>query len=271
MALCTLILTGCAANGRGRLESVRNTTAWTFDHGGVIRGNVQRRRVALIFTGGDHGEGTEHILDTLADAEVAASFFVTGSYLANGDNHDALRRMVDQGHYLGPHSDAHLLYCPWDDRSRTLVTRAEFRADLQANIDNLRQLGALQGDGPIYFVPPYEWFNAQHVRWARELGVAIVNYTPGSGTQCDWIPERQAGFVSSTVILEDLLDLEGRALNGLNGYVLLLHLGALRQDKTYLLLDSFIDRLSERGYRFVRIDEMFPEPLAVETARSDRP
>jgi len=35
---------------------------------------------------------------------------------------------------LGPHSDQHLLYCDWDKRDSLLVTREDFRIDLQLNM-----------------------------------------------------------------------------------------------------------------------------------------
>jgi hypothetical protein len=36
-----------------------------------------------------------------------------------------------------------------------LIGKAEFQADLEKNISDLKKLGAL-ADGPIYFIPPYE-------------------------------------------------------------------------------------------------------------------
>jgi peptidoglycan/xylan/chitin deacetylase (PgdA/CDA1 family) len=42
----------------------------------------------------------------------------------------------------------------------------------------------------------------------------------------------------------------------LNGYILLLHLGADRRDKMFLLLEPLIGALRGRGYEFVRIDQM---------------
>ena len=33
----------------------------------------------------------------------------------------------------------------------------------------------------MYFVPPFEWYNADHVEWAKELGCRIISFTSGSG------------------------------------------------------------------------------------------
>ncbi|MCP4593956.1 MAG: polysaccharide deacetylase family protein [bacterium] len=246
------LLTGCTAPGAGRVAD----TARTFDHGAIVRADTSLPTLALIFTGGEHGEGTEHILHVLNQRKVKASFFVTGQYLANEAYQPHVRRMVNEGHYVGPHSHAHLLYCPWDDRARTLVTKQQFREDLLHNINELRRLGALRGPGPVYFIPPYEWFNEQHVSWAGAMEVVLFNFTPGSRSNRDWIPEDHPGFVNSEVIVQDILEYERNAPHGLNGHLLLLHLGGLRKDKVFLHLDALIGELRRRGYAFARVDEM---------------
>ena len=230
---------------------------WTFDQGGVTRGDTSHKRLALIFTGGDFGEGSTHVLDTLAKHDVKASFFVTGDYLCKPEHDAPLKRMVRDGHYLGPHSDAHPLYAPWEDRTKTLVTEEAFRADLQKNIDDLRNYGALRNPAsPIYFIPPYEWFNNDQVAWSKKMNVVLFNFTPGSGSNRDWAPEGHKSFAASQKILDDVLAYEQKDPHGLNGFLLLLHLGSQRQDKMHLLLDPLLEQLARRGYAFVRVDEM---------------
>ena len=43
---------------------------------------------------------------------------------------------------------------------------------------------------------------------------------------------------------------------GLNGHLLLLHLGSERKDKTYSKLSELIDELMKRNYSLVRIDQL---------------
>ena len=124
-----------------------------------------------------------------------------------------LKRMIAEGHYLGPHSDSHTLYCSWEDRKKTLVSEEFFKTDLQKNIDDLRALGALQDRGrPVYFIPPYEWYNEDQARWSRELGVFLFNFTPGSGSNRDWAPEDHKSFAPSQNILEDILAYEQKKI-----------------------------------------------------------
>lgn len=247
---------GCARVERLQEETPMTTKPWSYDHGGIIRGDTSEKRLALIFTGGEYGEGCGHILDTLGEFGIRASFFVTGDFIRIEEHHPCLRRIVEEGHYLGPHSDSHPLYCPWDDRQRTLVTEAFFKADLLKNTEDLKAFGAPPPGVPIYFIPPYEWYNEDQVKWAGELGLVFFNFTPGSGSNRDWAPEGHRSFAPSEVIVQDILDYEQQDPHGLNGFLLLLHLGADREDKMFLHLGPLLEELQRRGYSFARVDEL---------------
>ena len=249
-----ICLGGCVSQGAAIPDL--SDKPWTLVEGGVTRGDTSRKQLALVFTGGDYGEGTGHVLDTLAAAKIKASFFFTGDYLRKPAHQDYLKRLVREGHYLGPHSDAHALYCPWEDRKKTLVTEEFFKKDLHKNIDDIRSYGALKGNSIVYFIPPYEWYNAEQSRWSRDMNVLLFNFTPGSGSNRDWAPEGHKSFVPSQKIIDDILAYEKKDPHGLNGFLLLLHVGSERKDKTFLLLDSLLSELRARGYGFVTVDEL---------------
>ena len=88
------------------------------------------------------------------------------------------------------------------------------------------------------------------------MGVLLFNFTPGSGSNRDWAPEDHKSFVPSQKILDDILAYEKKDPHGLNGFLLLLHLGSQRKDKMHVLLDPLLQQLSSRDYGFVRIDDM---------------
>lgn len=232
---------------------VQSRPAFTYDQGGITRGDISRKQIALIFTGGEYGEGAVPILDALKAEGVPASFFVTGDFLQDPVRVAALQRAVAEGHYLGPHSDKHPLYCAWEDRRKTLVTEEQFRTDLAKNIADLKALGA---QDPVYFIPPYEYFNADQVKWAKSMNVTLFNFTPGSGSNRDYIPESDPKFKPSADILKDILAYEQKDPHGLNGFLLLLHLGSARQDKMHPQLQPLIQQLKARGYTFVRVDAL---------------
>lgn len=235
-------------------------TEFTYDRGGIIRGSRDRKQIALVFTGGKYGEGATAILDALGDRGIKASFFVTGDFIRTPDHQPYLRRIVAEGHYLGPHSDAHLLYCPWEDRDQTLVTESAFRADLEKNLADLSLYGRTR-EQMRYFIPPYEWYNEQIVTWARDMGLVLFDFTPGTRSNADYMADSDPKFVSSRRIVESILEYESSRPGGLNGFLLLLHLGAGpdRTDKMHPHVGPLLDELARRGYSFVRVDELLAE------------
>lgn len=253
---------GTIADEAGRCE--RN------QYGAIVRGDASKKQLALVFTGDEFGEGATTILDALAARKIHASFFLTGRFLQQESLRPAVKRMIAAGHYVGPHSDAHLLYCDWANRDTSLVSRAEFAADLRRNIERLREFGACRAGGPIYFIPPYEWYNRDQVAWCRELSEAaklpkdwlrsspmvLVNFTQGTRSQRDYAPEGDKAFVPSQRIYDDILKYEQSATNGLNGHILLLHLGSGRHDAFHPRVGQLCDELTRRAYKVARIDEL---------------
>jgi endoglucanase len=225
-------------------------------YGAIIRGDVTKKSLALVFTGDERGESTAPILNTLRDRKIRAGFFVTGNFVRDRKLRPLLERAVREDHYLGPHSDSHPLYCDWDDRNKSLITQKFFASDLQKNIAGLEALGALRGRMPRLFIPPYEWFNADQVRWSNDMGITLFNFTPGTGSNRDYAPEGDRVFVPSQKIYDDILAYEKKDPHRLNGFILLLHLGSGRKDPFHSKLEPLCDELTNRGYRFVRIDEL---------------
>lgn len=234
-------------------------------YGAIIRGDVAEKKLALVFTGDERGESTGPILDTLRERGIKVGLFVTGNFVRDARLRPFLKRALQEGHYVGPHSDSHPLYCPWDDRERSLVTEEFFSNDLNKNIKALRDLGALGESQPVLFIPPYEWFNRDQVQWSERRGATLINFTPGSRSNRDYAPEGDKAFAPSRQIYDDILAYEKRDPHGLNGYVMLLHLGSGRKDPFHKLLGKLCDELTNRGYSFVRVDRLLAE------AGRDRP
>lgn len=225
-------------------------------YGAIVRGDISRKTLAMVFTGDEHGEGTASILDALRERTLKAAFFVTGNFLRQPPLRKLVERAIDEGHYVGPHSNSHPLYCLWDDRGKTLVTEKFFKEDLSKNLMELKRLGALGDKRPLLFIPPYEWYNQDQVDWCRAIGVTLINFTPGSGSNRDYAPEGDPRFVPSRAIYDDILAHEAKAPDGLNGFMLLMHLGSGRKDAFHPFVGPLCDELARRGYSIVRIDEL---------------
>ncbi len=239
--------------------------AFLCDQGAIVRGDVSARRMALIFTGGSFADGGPHIRSVLRARGVRAGFFFTGDFYRAAEFEGLIRGLAADGHYLGPHSDKHLLYCDWADRSRTLVTRDEFRADLLANYREMERFGVSRAAAP-FFIPPYEWYNAEIAGWCREMGLTLFNFTPGTSSNADYTTPDMKEYLGSDAIYDRILSYEQTDPHGMNGFILLVHIGTdpARTDKLYLRLGALLDELSRRGYSFVRIDELL-------TAEGSRP
>jgi peptidoglycan/xylan/chitin deacetylase (PgdA/CDA1 family)/predicted NAD-dependent protein-ADP-ribosyltransferase YbiA (DUF1768 family) len=226
------------------------------EFGAIIRGDVHSKRMALVFTGDEFGEGAVAILDALKERDLHGSFFLTGNFLRNVEFKPHIQRMIADGHYVGPHSDGHLLYAPWDDRPKSLVAEDVFTADLKKNLADLRDLGAAPAGTTAFFIPPYEWYNADQVAWSRKLGVAVVNFTPGPRSNRDYAREGAAAFAPSQHIYDGIFRFADGNPHGLNGVLLLLHLGSGREDPFHPFVGRLCDELTRRGYQLVRVDQL---------------
>ncbi len=254
--------------------------------GAITRGSRSAKRLAMVFTGHEFGEGGDIILTELARRGARGSFFLTGEFLTNQAFAPLIERVVKEGHYLGPHSDKHLLYCAWERGRQTLVSRQEFRADLAANIQKIKDAEetyffthapSMSLSSPInpyplaerarfrFFLPPFEHYNAEVAQWTLDLQCILINFTPGTRSNADYTGEADTNFVSSQAIFDSIVKKEREDPHGLNGFILLLHLGSGpgRKDKFHYRFGELLDYLAGKGYQFVRVDELL-EPKETE-------
>jgi len=212
----------------------------------------------LVFTGDEFGDGANYIAKSLKKENIHGSFFLTGNFYRNKKFAKALKELKRNGNYLGSHSDKHLLYCDWVKRDSLLVTHEEFQNDLENAYKELKHWDIEKKDAH-YFLPPYEWYNDSISKWTKEMGLQLVDFTPGTRSNADYTyPEMGKKYVSSDSVFNSIVHYEMRSANGLNGFILLVHIGTdpRRTDKFYKRLPELINELKERGYEFVRIDEL---------------
>jgi peptidoglycan/xylan/chitin deacetylase (PgdA/CDA1 family) len=228
-----------------------------FLHGAIVRGDTSKNQLALVLTGDEYADGGKHIARVLSDEEILASFFLTGKFYRNPEFESILQKLRKDGHYLGAHSDRHLLYCSWEDRDSLLLTRTEFQEDLQENYRAMQAFGIAKEDAP-YFLPPYEWYNDSIAAWTREMGLRLINFTHGTLSHTDYTIPGTRAYRSSEEIYRSILDYERSEHAGLRGFILLVHIGCAseRTDKFYLHLEELLEELKSRGYGFKRIDEL---------------
>ena len=230
---------------------------FTYSHGGIIRGDSTKKNIALVFTGHEFAEGGEFIDQTLLQQKVRASFFFTGKFYRNSQFWPLIRQLKEDQHYLGPHSDDHLLYCDWNDRKKLLVSKNEFMTDLLNNYGQMTMFN-IEKKSASWFLPPYEWYNDTISAWTNQLELQLINYTPGTLSHADYTTSQDKNYRSSETIFNSIINYEQTKLSGLNGFILLMHIGAGpdRTDKFYNRLPALIQYLKQKGYRFQTVDQL---------------
>ena len=212
--------------------------------GAIIRSDTLKKNIYLCFTGHDHIEGFEYVLSVLKKQKVKGSFFFTGDFVRN--NEALAQGIAKNGHFVGAHSDKHLLYCDWTKRDSLLHSENRIKEDILQNLHALKKLGIR----PKYFMPPYEWYNKKVVHIASQLDQITVNFSSGTRSNADYTTPDMPNYISSNDILESIYSY--LSLNSMNGFHLLIHPGTSpkRKDKFYLHLDQLINKLKKEGYQF---------------------
>ena len=255
-----LITIGC--NPSHREDSTAKVTQNPCDlysciQGAVVRGDTTQQELSIVFTGGDYADGGLHIQKALKLHEVKGSFFFTGDFYRNPEFSPIIQSLHEDGHYLGAHSDKHLLYCDWEKRDSLLVNKDEFLLDLKNNYKEMEKFGIATED-IHFFLPPYEWYNDSISKWTAEAGLQLVNFTHGTRSNADYTTPDMNQYVSSEEIYQSILNYEAKNSYGLNGFILLIHIGTApeRTDKFYNRLEELIIWLKSKKYELQRIDKL---------------
>ena len=252
-----IYLLAAKENESALMLKTRNSSTFTWKHGAITRGDSTQKKIALVFTGHEFGEGAGYIHKTLQNEKVKASFFLTGQFYSNPSFKNFVQQLRKEGHYLGAHSNDHLLYCDWNKRDSLLVTKAIFEKDIRENYQVMAKAGIRSTDAK-FFLPPYEWYNDSIAAWTHQMGLQLVNNTPGTRSHADYTLPGSKNYQSSKAIYQSVFDFEKARPSGLNGFLLLIHLGSgsQRTDKFYNHLEALIRDLKAKGYQFQRVDQL---------------
>lgn len=201
------------------------------------RGDATDKVVALTFDDGPNEPFTSRLLDTLADRGVRATFFQVGRCAERFPS--LTRRVIEDGHVLGNHSYSH----SFSRYTREPRQEEEIRR-------GQRVLQHLAGVVPALYRPP--WL----CHWPWVLGsVRAQGLHPVSGT-----------FAHPLEIFQPpARELTRRAARLTRpGSVLIFHDGREARGgprgRTVEAIGPLVDRLHERGYRFVTVDELLGVP-----------
>lgn len=230
------------------------------DCGVVRRVDTTANTVYLVFTAhfsaSDSGyfenfDGIIPVLDVLKEKGVKGSFFPTGACFSQPKYAEAFRRIIDEGHYLSHHSDAHLYLCSDDNPDEDYVTADSVKADIASVEAKLASLGLEKKDF-TWMIPPYEHYNKSTAGMLADCGYKLVDPTPGISTGSDWMGKGHRAYKSAEEQLNTIWAYEEK--NTLNGCVILVHAMVYPDredgDRIFTHLGEIIDRISELGYNF---------------------
>lgn len=182
-------------------------------------------KVALTFDDGPHPVYTPQLLDGLNERGVHATFFVVGKNIMG--NEALLKRMETEGHLIGNHTYSHVKLSELD------IARA------CAEVEKTNALICeVTGKEPEFIRPPFgEWKKAMECSF--EMIPVLWDVDP-----LDWTTKNTALVVER--VLKDTKP----------GDIILLH--DYYQSSVDAALE-IVDALTERGYKFVTVDELILE------------
>lgn len=233
-------------------------TPYEADECGVIsRFDSTKNVVYLVFTAHfsaeDSGwfenfDGIVPVLDILKEKGVKGSFFPTGVCFSQPQYEEAVRRIVDEGHYLSHHSDAHLQLCTGGEN---LVSADSLMRDTESVEAKLRALGLEKKDFE-WMIPPFETYNEYYAQLYREAGYRLIRPSRGFVTSSDWTSKDARNYKSCETMINSLWSYEEE--HTLNGCLILIHPMSYPvrdpEDRMFVHLGEIIDGLAGRGYTF---------------------
>jgi peptidoglycan/xylan/chitin deacetylase (PgdA/CDA1 family) len=194
----------------------------------LTRGSRGGSEVALTFDAGASGDPTRAILKALDDADVKATFFLTGKWCERYPY--LVREIVSAGHEIGNHT--------YDHKDLTKLTDAEIADELKRADEAVYAAAGVHTIG--YFRPPLGARN-KHV-----LEVAAQNGYRSAYWSLDSLDSVQAGITSAQI--------RDRVLGKpAAGDIVLMHCGS---EETSRALPEILKGLKARGYRSVRVSEL---------------
>ncbi len=187
---------------------------------------AEKREVYLTFDDGPSTVVTNRILDTLARENVEATFFVVGERVRGRES--TLRRIAEEGHTLGVHSNTH----------RYGEIYASEEAFLKDVTDCAAVIRRVTGLTPTCYRFPGGGTHARERALLEKLGYRIVSWNAVCGDE--EIPHADAATLTATAL---------STARGKRRVVLLMHDSAPHA-ATAEALPAIIEQFRQDGYVF---------------------
>ena len=220
------------------------------------RGSRHHPEMALTFDGGSVAEGAVEILNILWSRGITTTLFLTGQFIEK--NPRLVLQMLADGHEIANHTYNHPHLTTFADNGLPETLEGADRDFLQGQLFRTDSLFRALTGIPMqpYWRAPYGEINPDILVWAAEAGYRHIHWSPGMDTM-DWVSDSTSTLFRSPEAIAERLWEHARKKDGLNGGIVLMHLGTTRTGKpVYTILDALIRDLQKAGYRPVKISQM---------------
>jgi len=199
----------------------------------LVRGDIQKKKIALTFDDGPHRGYTERLIKKLSELKVAATFFFIGQ---NVDAFPDLAKMAaDNGIELGNHTYSH--------------TRLRGQSRPEVEYQVTRGFAAIEratGVRPYLFRPPGGDFDEQVCDVARQAGLSMVLWTSDAA---DYTTVK--GNPTAAEVHRHVMN------SAANGGIVIMH---DPMPGTLEALPKIVADLRAKGFEFVKISEFLKDP-----------
>lgn len=216
------VLVTAGVSRQYRTQSAANTSERKIP---VYCVDTNEKKIAITFDAAWGADDTDELLAILAEYNAKATVFAVGDWVRQ--NPDAVKAFYEAGHTIANHSDTHTAY--------SKLSYEEIKADIQrCNAEIEKCIGKAPA---LVRVPSGDYTN-DAINAAESLSMQTIQWSVDS---LDW----------QGISVEEMVERVTGAVE--NGSILLFHNDVKNTPEA---LRQILQILSERGYRFVTVDEL---------------
>lgn len=217
-----------------RMENVTNFSNFIKNVGNIYNG-IEGKRVFLTFDDGPSKAVTPHILDTLKEHNIKATFFLLGSRVKL--NPDLVKREYEEGHYIANHGYSHQYSKIYASSNDVIKEYNKTEKEIQKALGNTNYSSHLFRFPGGSIGGTYSKIKKEAKQELKKQQIAYLDWNA--------LTNDAAGANTKEKIMSNLK----KTVGNYNNVVILMH-DAPDKILTYETLEEVIDYLENKGYAF---------------------
>lgn len=191
----------------------------------IVNGSPANQTIALTFDDAPDENNTDKLLDILKTHNIKAAFFMIGGTMVDS-NATVVQRANNEGHLVLNHTFNHPRLT--DLNESAIIDQLDHAAT---------RIETITGHYPLLYRPPYGSINARVINTVNAQGMSTILWSLDS---LDWTLKDPDAVITNVTA------------NIRNGDIILMH----RNPTSVGALPMVIEKLTEMGYTFLRLDEL---------------